>query len=234
LQIINKQQVSLDFEVAKFGPSGVGSVEVYLTTDEGASWDVVPIPETMITLPLAGQLQGSNVAPHGTVVVPLPHEEKTYGIYLVVKSRAGLGKPPPRPGVDVPQIRVEVDSTPPDVKLMEPRPDPNRPDTLILTWQVTDRNQADNPISIEWAERPEGPWQFINSPELPNTGWTTWNITRAIPPNVYLKLTARDRAHNTAYAQTKQPVLVDLSKPEVSRVSVNLQAGPTGRERTSP
>src|SRR5438067_2094229 len=35
LQIINKKQVKLGFDVSQFGPSGLGSVEIYVTADEG-------------------------------------------------------------------------------------------------------------------------------------------------------------------------------------------------------
>ena len=35
-----------------------------------------------------------------------------------------------------------------------------------------------------------------------------------VPPKVYLRLTVRDAAGNAAVAETKDPVLVDLSVPE--------------------
>ena len=38
MQIVNKKQVKLGFDVSRFGPSGLGRVDVYMTTDEGDTW----------------------------------------------------------------------------------------------------------------------------------------------------------------------------------------------------
>jgi hypothetical protein len=143
-----------------------------------------------------------------------------YGFHLVVKSRAGLGKPPPRPG-DVPKIRVEVDTTPPEASLFEPRPDPSRRDALLLCWEARDRNLATNPVTLEWAPRPDGPWAFIGEPQLPNSGQYAWAVPSNTPPRVYRRLTVRDTAGNTAKAETSQPVTVDLSTPEVEVINVD-------------
>ena len=43
LQTVNKRQVKLEFDVDKFGPSGLGGVDVYVTTDDGATWRVMPL-----------------------------------------------------------------------------------------------------------------------------------------------------------------------------------------------
>jgi len=222
LQITNQRQVALDFEVAKSGPSGVGSVDVYLTTDEGLTWVKEPVAAGMVTLPPPGQPHGPNGSPHGNVVIQLPKDEVTYGIYLVIKSGAGLGQAPPRNGMDIPQIRIEVDTKPPVAQLLQPQNDPNRNDTLVLSWLATDRNMADNPITLEWAERPEGPWQLIGSAELPNTGRIAWVITTGMPHSVYLKLTTRDRAGNAAVAQTREPVMIDLTTPVLGNVTMSL------------
>src|SRR5207244_4128834 len=38
LQVINTKRVTMEYEVSKVGPSGVGSVDVYLTRDDGLTW----------------------------------------------------------------------------------------------------------------------------------------------------------------------------------------------------
>src|SRR5262249_5874157 len=119
LQIVNKHQVKLGFNVGKFGPSGLGTVDVYVTLDEGASWEKSNA-DPMVSLPVSPT---GNGAVRGTVTVTMPKEGVRYGFYLVVKSRAGLGKPAPRPG-DAPHVRVEVDTTQPDARLMAPQPAP--------------------------------------------------------------------------------------------------------------
>ena len=39
VQVVNKRTVKLEFDVGKFGPSGLGGVDVWVTTDDGATWE---------------------------------------------------------------------------------------------------------------------------------------------------------------------------------------------------
>jgi hypothetical protein len=212
LQIVNKRQVKLGFSVGRFGPSGLGTVDVYVTTDEGATWEK-SLADPAVSLPVTSEAK--NLGPvHGSVTVSMPKDAVIYGFYLVVKSRAGLGKDPPRNG-DVPQVRVEVDTTLPDATLFLPGADPARRDRLLLTWKAEDRNLAPNPVSMEWSATPNGPWTFIGDPQLPNTGRYSWQVPNNTPAKVFLRLSVRDVAGNTAVAQTEQPVLIDLFRPEI-------------------
>ena len=218
LMIVNKRQIKLEFDVGKFGPSGLGGVDVYVTTDDGATWQKTPVD--------AGGAFSPPSDPHssamrGAVTVSLQNEGVAYGYYLVVKSKAGLGKPAPHAG-DPPQIRVELDATPPEAKLFRPQADPTRRDTLVLVWEATDKNLAANPVTLEWAAQPgpDAQWTPIGPGELPNTGRYAWQPTPDVPPNVYLRLTVRDTAGNRAVAQTNDPVLIDLSIPEVTNIGL--------------
>jgi hypothetical protein len=216
VQLVNKKEVKLDFDVTKLGPSGLGSVEVYVTNDDGASWNPVPLGPDAVQAPEArgpGQARGS-------VMVSLAEDAKVYGFYLVVKSRANLGKPAPHGG-DAPHVRVERDTVPPRAELNFPKADPNRRDTLLLTWTADDKNLTTTPITLEWAPRKDGPWEFIGAPELPNTGRYAWQVPANVPPSVYLKLTVRDGAGNVAVAVSPEPQTVDLSVPEISSVSIS-------------
>ena len=142
------------------------------------------------------------------------------GFYLVVKSKAGLGKPAPKSG-DPPQVRVEVDTRPPTASLYAPQPDSARHDGLVLIWKAEDRNLAANPITLEWAAQRDGRWELIGEPHLPNTGRYTWQVPDNIPPKVYLRLTVRDTAGNSAVAQTPEPILIDLTVPEITNVGLS-------------
>lgn len=144
--------------------------------------------------------------------------EGVYGLTLVVRSRAGLGRQPPQPG-EPPELRVEVDLTPPYAELYNVEADPQRRDCLILLWSATDKNLAANPITLKWAERESGPWQVIAA-ELPNTGRYVWKMPEHLPYMVYLRLEARDLAGNLAVAQTPKPILVDLQEPEVKLLDI--------------
>ena len=220
LQIVNKKQIKLEFDVGKFGPSGLGGVDVYVTTDDGATWQKTPPDAGGTFLPAAEPHGGGAV--RGSVTVSLLNEGVTYGYYLVVKSRAGLGKPAPHAG-DPPQIRVELDATPPEAKLYRPQADPTRRDTLVLVWEAADKNLAANPVTLEWAAQsgPDAQWKLIGPGELPNTGRYAWQPTPDVPPNVYLRLTVRDTAGNKAVAQTADAQLIDLSVPEVTNIGLS-------------
>jgi hypothetical protein len=193
-------------------------VEVYVTLDDGQTWEKSPA-DNSANLPLTADARGG-VPVKGSVMVPLNREGVVHGYYIVVKNRAGLGKPAPQRG-DLPQIRVEVDITPPEAQLYCPVPDPAKRDTLLLTWKATDRNLAVNPITLEWAPKPEGPWAHIGSEMLPNSGKHSWEVPPNVPPNVFLRLTVRDTAGNVSVAQTDKPVLIDFSEPEVRGIRLD-------------
>jgi hypothetical protein len=195
LQVTNNPQVTLDYEVTKVGPSGVGSVELYMSLDDGRTWQ--------------RYADDPDLKPPMTVNLP---GEGVYGLRLVVGSRAGLGRKPPQPG-DPPQMRIEVDTTPPVARLNNPQPDPHRRDALTLTWTATDHNLSPNPITLQWAERPDGNWQNIAA-DLPNTGRYTWQLTPNLPYRLHLRLLVRDTAGNTAVDEIPEPVLIDLHEPE--------------------
>ncbi|HEY7422815.1 MAG TPA: hypothetical protein VH682_01015 [Gemmataceae bacterium] len=227
LKLVNKREVRLDFEVAKVGPSGLGGANVYVTLNEGATW--TPLQgELPLNLPAGADTPGPGPV-HGSVSVQLPNEKMIYGFIVAVKSKAGLARPAPKSG-EPPQVRVELDASAPKAQLFSPIPDPSQPNSLILSWSAADRNLANNPITIEWAERKEGPWnpigdQLANSSAtgaLPAeaTGSHVWQLPERMPSRVYLKLTAIDTAGNKAVAAADKPVLIDLSVPETRNIVV--------------
>lgn len=217
--LINKADVKLDFDVNNLGPSGFGTVDVYVTNDEGGHWTLLPADPGSIQPPEA---RGYGQA-RGAVSVHVPVDKKVFGYYLIVKSRANLSKEPPHTG-DLPQIRLERDMEAPKAKLESANPDPTRHDTLLLKWTAEDTNLTDRPITLEWSSRPDGGWEFIGGPDLPNTGSFAWQVppAAAAATSVYLKMTVHDAAGNITVAQTEKPVLVDMNVPEVAGVSLSV------------
>jgi hypothetical protein len=177
------------------------------------------VGEQNLSLPTAPSDPKTGQSMRRSLTVDLS-EEGIYGFYLLVKSGAGLCKPPPVAN-DPPQFRLEVDTTPPEAELYRPDPDPVQKDSLIIAWKANDRNLTQTPITIQWAERPAGPWESIGPAELPNTGRFSWQVPANIPPRVYLRLTVRDQAGNVAVAETPQPVLVDLAVPDVKLIGIS-------------
>jgi hypothetical protein len=196
VQLWNSTQVSLKYEATP-GPSGIGKVELWITTDDGRSWK--PFAEDPdLKPPIDFELPGDGV----------------YGFCLVVYSKAMRSRKPPQPG-EPPQMRLEVDTTPPECLLGFPVADPRRRDAVVIPYTVTDRNPAANPATLQWAEQPDGQWRTI-AEGLPANGRYSW----VVPPevsnkiNIYLRLVAVDNAGNRNVAQSKDPVSIDLTEPE--------------------
>lgn len=88
LRYVNSPNVLLEYELLKVGKSGVGSVDLWMTRNDGKTWDRYAQDPGV---------KGANLAANQQAAVELPGEG-VYGIRLVARSRAGLGKPPPQPG----------------------------------------------------------------------------------------------------------------------------------------
>jgi hypothetical protein len=207
-EFINTTRISLNYEVDNVGPSGIGTVDLFLTRDEGNTWQRL-VNET----PAPGVPPGQR-----TITAELPGEGR-YGLYLIVRSGVGLGKQAPRNG-ERPQMRVEVDLTPPEGTLYGLQPAPGQRDMVIVRWLAKDANLAEKPIRLEWAERKNGPWQLIGEGDLPNSGQYPWKLPSGIPGRVYLRMTITDMAKNTGVAESQEPVTIDLHEPEVKSLSL--------------
>jgi len=204
----HSNRLNVEYTVDKVGASGIGSVDLYVTRDDGANWQrltgeqINPAPPGLDAMPPAKR----------SIAAELPGEGR-YGLYLIVRNGIGLGKQPPRNG-DKPQMRVEVDMTPPEGELARPQPIQGQTDAVIIRWKASDLNLAEKPIRIEWAERKGGPWSRISDSDLANTGYHTWKLPSQIPGKVYLKMSITDLAGNTAVAESAEPVTIDLTEPE--------------------
>ncbi len=219
LQYVNSPEVVLEYELSKVGPSGVGSVDIYLTQDDGQNWDHVATDPMVIGKKVGGRHQG---------IVELPGDG-VYGFNLVVKSQAQLKQDMamqekkqkgPRGG-DVPDIRVEVDTQPPTAELFPPRRDTTKANSLLLIWTASDKNLGTNPVTLEYAERREGPWTKIAN-NIANSGKHSWQLPNELPVQVFMRLRVADLAGNEGVAVTPDPQLVDLSEPEGRLVNVSV------------
>lgn len=228
VSVVRSMHVRVEFDVERCGPSGLGKADVYLSTDDGQHWECtqqeVPV--------LGGEGNPTPTAGAGqtraSVMVHVPKQEVIHGVYLIVKSGAGQGEAPPVAG-QLPQMRVEVDTQAPMADLLQPLADPSRENGVILQWKAMDRNLEANPITLEYADSPAGPWKIIGSPALPNTGgdgvYSTGKFAWTIPydlPNgrAYLRLTVRDQAGNVTLRVSCDAVLFDTIKPKIDHFRV--------------
>jgi hypothetical protein len=213
----------------RVGPSGIGGIEVWLTKDDGQTWEPFAADEDVQSGTISRRQQRKFDLRDAQ---DRPFADGIYGLTLVVKNRAGLGKKP-RPG-DVPEVRVEIDTQLPEAQLFMPVPDPQNPDQVLLKWRASDKNLAERPIHLEYAATPDGEWLPIQL-NLENTGRFTservtgdfsWKVPPNTPLQVYLRLRVRDKAGNERILVTPQPQFVDLTEPEGVLIGVQPGKGP--------
>src|SRR4051812_34285702 len=118
---------------------------------------------------------------------------------MIVGNSVGPGKPEPKAGEGA-EMRIGGGTTPPVAQGWAPEPVSGQRDTVLLRWTAEDRNLAANPITLEWAEKQDGPWHAIGHPNLANTGQHVWKLPEQIPARVFLRLRAKDSAGNEAVA----------------------------------
>ncbi len=203
-RMVNKLQFSLDYGLDDVGPSGLGSVEVYITEDGGQKW----------------WRYGADRDKKSPVVLRVPRDG-TYGFVIAARSGAGLGDTPPMPG-DTPQATVIVDRTSPRARFDQLQmSDDGR--TLLVRWVAEDPNPHDRPIRIEYSQTKAGPWTPMTDWQ-DNTGKLDWQVSRNVPTQVYIRMLVRDAAGNAGQLVYPQPVLVDMSRPRARITSIKVSA----------
>lgn len=198
---VNSKRINLNYRLDDVGPSGA-VVELWYTRD-ARNW----------------QKYSEDKAPQPPYIVDV-HDEGVYGFTLVVRSGVGIGDKPPQVG-DPPQLWVEVDLTKPVTRLLNV--DVGRgadAGNMTITWTATDKNLARQPITLSYAEGPDGPWTQIAT-GLDNTGRHVWRMPpTGVPFKLLVKAEAVDKAGNIGAATTAEHVKVDLSRPKVSIIDV--------------
>jgi hypothetical protein len=194
-RVVNTTDINLNYSIEDQGPSGVSSVELWMTS-EGKGW----------------QRYGEDADKTSPFAVKVPGEG-VYGFTLLVKSGVGIGDQPPKAG-DQPQLWIEVDQTKPLVQLQSA--DVGRGSdsgNVTITWNANDKNLTATPISLRYAESVEGPWLPIAT-DLDNSGRYIWRVPPATPFKFFVRVEAVDRGGNLARADSAKPVLVDTAQPK--------------------
>jgi len=211
------------------GPSGISKVDLYVSRDDGRTW-------------IRWSTHAGTENPLRVVLDTKFNQEieGEYGLKLVPVSGAGLSDAAPGAGT-APELRVQVDTTAPMIKVFQPTADPANRQALVLHWEATDKNFGKEPLGIEYSEHPNGPWKSVaagNDAVVPvaggginavirmaNTGNYSWVPPATLAqPKVYLRFTAWDLAGNKSEVTTPSPILVDLTKPKVKNLTISPSA----------
>ena len=216
--VVGNPRFPMRYSVEDAGPSGPASVELWVTPDGGRTW-------------LRRGEDHDKVSP---ILVDLGGEG-TFGLRTVARAASGLGDQPPVTG-DPPHVWVEVDTTPPDVKMNVPVVGTGaNAGKVLITWHTSDAHLGPKPVQVSW--RPDvagGRWQPVTEP-MENTGKFIWAVPADVPARFHLRVDAVDSVGNRNYAESVDsgPVIVDRTRPK-SRIigldpSVRSGMGPNAR-----
>jgi hypothetical protein len=217
--LVSNPRFPLQYAVEDAGPSGPATVELWVTQDGGRTWfPKGEDPDRASPFPV--DLGG----------------EGTFGLRLVARAASGLGDQPPGPG-DPPDMRVEIDSTPPTVQMLPPQVG-NGPNLgkVAVHWRASDLHLGPKPILISWRpDQPGAQWQPITPEPVANTGTFTWSVPANGPARFHLRVDALDAAGNRGFSETSDgpPVIVDRTRPRSRIIGLDPSAragiGPGGR-----
>ena len=201
-RIVNQLQFRLDYALEDLGPSGLSSVEVFITEDGGKKW----------------WRYGQDQDKQSPVILRVPRDG-TYGFMIAAKSGVGLGDAPPAPG-EAPHAVVIVDRAPPKARFDRiAMSDDGR--TMTVNWKTADGNAHARPVRMEYAETPAGPWTPM-SDWLQDSGEMKWSVPKALPSRVHVRMVVRDAADNMGQIVYPQAVLVDMSRPRARITNVKI------------
>jgi hypothetical protein len=200
VRVVNNKRITLNYKINDVGPSGVSSIDVWVTHD-GRVWKKLDV--------------GTQTHPPCIVEVS---DEGLYGFSLLARNGLGLGKAPPQAG-DVPQVWVDVDLTRPTVQLMGVEVTGPSKGTAIISWSAADKNLGPRPITLSYSETGKGMWTPIAA-SLANSGRYIWQMPSSVSGRFLVRVEATDLAGNTGSAQSQEPVLIDLSQPTISILNV--------------
>ncbi len=199
---VKSRQFKIAYRVDDVGPSGVSSVILYITQNQGVKW----------------YRYGEDTDKVSPFHVTVPHDG-IYGFTLRVRSGAGLSHDPPQPG-DKAEIVVNVDQSVPVAKFLPAyQGRENTTNKILVRWQASDNQLTEKPVSISYSENQDGPWINVSG-WVANSGQYVWEIEETVPARIYLKMTVRDEAGNEAVVKTPNSVVVDMSKPTARIVDV--------------
>ena len=211
--MVRSKRFALNYRLEDVGPSDVTRVEVHYTRDGGRTWGKYP--------------QDAPKDPPCILEVP---DEGRYGFTLIARSGVDLSEEAPKPG-DPPHVWVEVDETKPLVRILsvEVGRGPEQ-GNMTISWTASDKFLGSTPISISYAQTPDGPWSD-SVKDIPNNGKFVWKMPQqGLPFQFSMRVTCTDLAGNQGLAQTTGPVKVDLNTPKARINSIDIAPveGPVG------
>lgn len=207
-QILKRTHLPLVYQIDHEGPSGIAKVEVWMTRDDGHSW----------------QRLAEDPDRRSPVDIDLPGDG-VYGLSVVVTGGNGSGGTPPARG-EAPDFRVEVDTTKPEAQLLAVRPGTGaEAGTFLISWTAADKNLKADGIDLDYAPHADGPWTSI-AHGLHNDGNYRWSGPHDAAGEVHVRMQVSDAAGNVTTCTAPQPLIFDRARPKAKVLGVLAGPGP--------
>lgn len=209
-RITSSPNFALEYDVFNVGTKGPRLVELWVTMDRGATWEML-------------QADADKQSP---IEVQLS-QEGYYGFRLVVH---GYDAPAPRAPQNgqVADLSVVVDWTKPQARLTRAYYD-ERLGAIQIEWMADDRLLSEKPITLSYSESPQGPWTPFAS-NVPDSGTYSWRLQRRPPGRLYLQMEVSDLAGNISSSVFDIAAGYELKAGQDGRYAGAAES-PTGRIR---
>ena len=195
--IVGGARLPLSYDVQDGPAETLAAVEMWVTTDGGASWTSLGTDPDR-TSPFQVDLGGDG----------------RYGLRLVVQAQNGLGDARPTPGTP-PDFEVVVDTAPPALTLESVQLGVgDQAGMLLVAWRTEEAHPSEDPIVL--SIRPDSPdaiWQQITAP-MPDLGRFEWPLPTNLPARFHVRIDARDALGNASHVETREPITLDLPRPK--------------------
>ena len=183
-QLLNTTKAALEYRIDQVGPSGVGKVEVFMTSDQGGTWQRLT-EDADRTSPAEINLPGEGV----------------FGIRLIVTNGNGFGGTLPKKG-DAPNSYIEVDTTVPFVQLKDIEPN-SKDGCLEIRWKASDKNLGPEPVNLYYRVRHDAAWVPI-AKRIRNEGVYMWSFPRDCGNRFFVKIEVTARVTNQFHTSSHQ------------------------------
>jgi hypothetical protein len=224
----NKPQIKLTPQI-EVGRSGVGKIHLWVTRDQGRTWEGPQTEENPTPLAVEGATPNDNPRTQikrFEVTYDTKGEDGLYGFIIVAENSVQMSYPGPQRG-DPPDILVQVDTKAPQVSGLKTNVQPagDSGNRVTIEWNIQEDHLARGGITLLYSPVNEqgmaapDQWNPVAT-DLDNTGRYDWMVGPDQPYKFKLKLVAVDRAGNSGEAVTEQPVTVDLFKPRTIQIDI--------------
>jgi len=208
-RVVVTRRFQIGYELEEIGPSGIGTVEMFITENNGKKW----------------WKYGDDADQKSPFDVEVPRDG-VYGFAIRVRSGAGMAIDPPQPN-EPPAIVVAVDQTAPIVELLPVQQGQGtHANRLTIRWKITEDNPSEKAVSIYYATTLNGPWEPISGWKDEPDSTFEWVAGPGVPTRFYIRVAARDAAGNVGKAETQSPIIVDRVQPSARIVDIEASPGP--------